>query len=156
MIAVRRRLCVGLASGVVGTCAIALSDRIERFVAGGELTYAPRLIAWRLNRRLQLGIGDGALGRALRWTYGPLLGAAGELVVPQALRGIERALAVAGGVYAAEVSLFPLVGATPPARLWPKSHVALLALHTLVFGLSAAAARALLLRVHDRMAPRTS
>lgn len=121
----------GLWSGVVGTLALAASDRAERLLLGRRPVYAPH----ELTRRLGLNRSP-ALAQALRWSYGPMVGVLCEYVYPQRARPLRRALAVAGTIFSFEIAALPLVGATPPLKRWPRSHVALMLLHTFVFGVA--------------------
>src|SRR5687768_12713913 len=99
----------GLASGIAGTLALAVSDRAEQALLGRSPVYAPH----ELTRRLGVSRNP-ALARALRWSYGPMVGVVCEYLFPRRTHRLRRALAVAGGVFSFEIVALPLVGATPP------------------------------------------
>lgn len=81
------------------------------------------------------------LGLALRWLYGPSLGAVYAIARSSLLPFSPAAGASLGiAIYLFELVAMPAVGATRALSRWPRQEVGLLAAHTLVFGLATAAA----------------
>ncbi len=134
----------GLVAGAAGTLALALSDLLERAVIRGRPVYAPSALARRLFGTLARTPGRAAaIGTAMRWIYGPLIGVAYAATLGRALRRRWPAsrlwpagLALGGAVYLFELIFLPLVGATRRLARWPARDKLLLAGHTGLFGLA--------------------
>lgn len=132
----------GLAAGIAGTLVLNLFERLEWRVLGREPVYSPRHIAQRL---VCFGAGTARLaaakplGEALRWTYGPTLGAL--LSARHRGRGVLGAgLLVGTSIYAFELLVAPAVRVTPPVSDWPPSELVSLLAHTVAFGIASVAA----------------
>jgi hypothetical protein len=129
-----------LVSGLAGTLALTVVERLERRVLGREPLYAATRIASRLARRWGRPIGPTAtraLGGLMRWSYGPALALARKRLVRSRRRGIVPALSFGAGIYAFELVALPALGATPPIRRWPPREVLMLAAHTMTYALAA-------------------
>ncbi|MFL5359019.1 hypothetical protein [Archangium sp.] len=135
-----RRLLRGLGSGVVGTLALSGWEPLRDALLGHSPPYSTREIARRGARRW-LGVRLGAReaqrwGLAMRWLYGPMLGAVYAWlrpVLPPASR--LRGLTLAGGLWLFERLSFPLLRVTRAPRTWSPEEHRLLALQGLLFGL---------------------
>ena len=138
----RRRLARGLAAGVVGTAMLALSDRVERLVLDGPPLYSPTRIGRRLVRRhlpRSSPLRGSSAGAVLRWAYGPLWGGAfGALRPLLPRRPLAAAPILSAAIYLAEITVFPLVGATPPIEQWPPVERGALLFHTSAYALATA------------------
>lgn len=136
-----RALASGLVGGAVGTLAVMGSELIEVAILGRRPLYAPSLIVQRLlsRRGAEPSAHTAArLGAGLRWAYGPTLGLVFDGLYPGTRSVWRRGLVTGGSVLLFELIAMPLVGATPPVALWPRSDVLLLGLHTLAYGVGSA------------------
>jgi hypothetical protein len=141
------RLLRDIGAGIAGTLAVSSFGRFERRVLGHAPVYAPDRIAQRLLGRA-LGRPTRArtqrlAGFLMRWSYGPLLGAAlgaalASLEAPWPVRGVL----VGAGVMLFELLAMPAMRATPPLERWDRAELPLLAAHSAAFGLVAEGVRA--------------
>ena len=138
----RGRIARGLLAGVLGTAALTLSDRVERLVLVGGRSDSHTRIGRLLARQWLIDPARGPrLGAALRWTYGPLWGAAyGALRPWLPRRRLAAAPMLSAAIYLVEITTFPLVGATPPVERWPPVQRGTLLLHTSAYALATALA----------------
>jgi hypothetical protein len=128
-----------LASGLAGTLALSLVERLERRTLGRLPLYAATRIASRLAHRWSGPMGPAAtsaLGGLMRWSYGPALALIRNWLVRSPRAGDVPALSFGAGIYAFELIVLPATGATPPLRRWPPLEVLLLAAHTLTYALA--------------------
>lgn len=131
----------GAFAGAAGGLALTAGEPLERVVLGREPVYAPsrilsELFASRAPSRLGTRLASTV---SLRFGYAMGLGAAygaarHRLPKPPPLGGIVLGAAIC----AFEIVAMPTVGATPRIRAWPRGDLALLAVHTLGFGLASA------------------
>lgn len=143
---VRRR--AGLAAGAVGTMVLGIIEPLERDWVGSQPPYHPSRIVQALYPRLTGRRSATAWGIALRWLYGPVLG----VLYADARRRLPRRDLTAGVMFGAtiwafELLLLPLVGATPPVRRWTGRERAALLLHTCAFGVATALSLGLVQRI---------
>lgn len=127
----------GAVAGAGGTLALSLAEIVERRALGRRAVYDPCVMAraWPVTRSLATKLGARPLGLAMRWVYGPTLGAIfGVWRRAARRRRPARGVALGAAIYCSELALLPRIGATPPLRSWPRGDVVTLALHTLVFG----------------------
>ena len=117
-------------AGAAGTTALSLSYALERRVRhrSGPLDYDDSLVPGQIVASIMhlphvTAREDHELGLALRWGYGSAFG-----LLHGALRrrlGEPAASALFGGtLMTATVTLFPLLGRTPPAWRWPADVIA--------------------------------
>jgi hypothetical protein len=119
-------------AGAAGTTALTLADSAERRVRrrthSGPLDYDDSLVPGQIVAGVMhlphvTAREDHELGLALRWGYGSAFG-----LLHGVLRrrlGEPRASALFGGtLMTATVTLFPLLGRTPPAWRWPADVLA--------------------------------
>jgi hypothetical protein len=136
-----RSLSTGWVAGVVGTAALTCFEQIERALLAGTPPYAAVAVARGLLRRARdepaAAAGAHIVGLALRWLYGPALGAVyGAWRGNRASRSVVRSgLFLGGAVYSFELLAMPASGATKPIRRWKPEELLLLLAHTSVFGL---------------------
>lgn len=133
----------GLTAGLVATTAMNLGYAAERQLrrnVEGPLDYddsnVPVLVAARLLRRSELSpAASRALGFAVHWGYGSLVGLA---AVPLARR-FRPVTATAGywaGIMVMACALFPLLGDTPPPWRWRNDVIVTSAVQHLVYAAS--------------------
>ena len=118
-------------AGTAGTAALTLSYAVERRLrrrASGPLDYDDSLVPGQIvvsilhlphvTRRE-----DYEVGMALRWSYGSAFGLAHGLLRRRV--GEPAATAIFGSILmSATLSLFPVLGHTPPPWRWPASYLA--------------------------------
>jgi hypothetical protein len=129
----------GVVAGAVGTLALSALEPFRNALLGHTPPYAVRPLLTRGVRRWggpRLSARQALLsGLALRWVYGPSLGA-----LYATLRSRWPASARLGGLtLGAGVGLFeriafPLLRVTPPPRTWSRGEKVLLGLQVLLFG----------------------
>ncbi|HLK92064.1 MAG TPA: SDR family oxidoreductase [Polyangia bacterium] len=145
----RRLVARGLVAGVAGTLAVALAGWVERRLLGRRPVYAPSRLARRLFAQAARTPGRAsAIGKAMRWTYGPLVGLVWSATIGRmirrrwpATRAWPAGLALGAAVYLFELLALPGSGATRPLARWPAADRLLLAGHTAAFGLAAETTR---------------
>jgi len=130
---------IGLFAALVLTCA----DRFEQMLLGRSQIYAPRAIARRLFRPQALfgpaPRSAGVQGLALRVVYSAALGAFyGTLREHFPRTPIRAAISLGAMIWGFELVTLPAIRAVPPVREWPRTEVALLLVHTFVFGATTA------------------
>src|SRR3954468_293129 len=122
-----RSVCAGAAGTAALTAAYAAERRLRRSHAG-QLDYDDSLVPGQIVASVMhlphvTDREDHELGLILRWSYGSAFG-----LVHGALHRVVRepwASAVFGGtLMTATVTLFPLLGRTPPAWRWPADVLA--------------------------------
>jgi hypothetical protein len=126
---------------LAGTLALTVFERLERRTLGRAPLYAATRIASRLAHRSSRPMGPaatGALGRLMRWSYGPALALIRSRLVRSPSVGAVPALSFGAGIYVFELIALPALGATPPIRKWPPLEVLLLAAHTMTYALTTA------------------
>ncbi len=128
------RLCRAGAAGVVATAALEAGAPLERWVVGGALPFAPDQIASAICQRLELTPSTRtrtAMGRLLRWTYGPGWAVLYGAVRPRLRRSpAGRATLLAATIGTVELVALPfLLG----RRLLRARALAALALHVATF-----------------------
>ena len=131
----------GALVGAAATGVLSWLESLERRALGRPPVFDTRAIGRRLAARAGHPLTDpdaARLGAALRWLYGPLLGAA----FVQARRAFPRSragagLLLGGAVLLLELPGLSLAGATPPASRWPAPDLAALTFHTAAFGITA-------------------
>ena|SRR5436305_1579388 len=120
-----------LAAGTGGTAALSLAYIIERRVRGrhrGPLDYDDSLVPGQIVAGIMhlphvTANEDRELGYALRWTYGSAFGIWHGLL--RRLVGEPRAsIAFGATLMTATLTLFPLLGRTPPPWRWPADVLA--------------------------------
>jgi hypothetical protein len=118
-------------AGAAGTAALTLSYGVQRRLRShhqGSLDYDDSLVPGQivvniLNLSHVSNREEDDLGLALRWTYGSAFGIAHGLL----RRRLDEpaATAVFGGILmSATLSMFPLLGRTPPPWRWPSGFLA--------------------------------
>ncbi len=118
-------------AGSAGTAALTLSYKLEhrlRSRTSGPLDYDDSLVPGQivvniLHLHHVTGQEENELGLALRWSYGSMFGLYHGLL----RRRLEEpwASAVFGGtLMSATVTMFPLLGHTPPPWRWPRGYLA--------------------------------
>jgi hypothetical protein len=130
---------------------------LETGWVGGPTLYAAGPVARGLASRWikrKLGKrGELLAGLALRWTYGPTLGAIYARFRPRLPLSVPAAaVCLAGGILGFELLAMPALGATPPLGKWDRPQRWLLAAHTLSYGLGTSFAYDLLTRSSRREA----
>ena len=152
-----RRTARGFLAGAIGTLVLTGFEVLETGWLGGPSLYAAGSVArglatrftkWKLAGRTQT-----VAGLALRWAYGPSLGALYARVRPQLPLSVPAAaVCLAGGIFGFELLAMPALGATPPLRKWDRPQLAMLAAHTLAYGLGTSLAYDRLTRSSSREA----
>jgi hypothetical protein len=117
-------------AGTTGTAAMTLSYAVERRLRGkiGPLDYDDSLVPGEIVAGIMhlpnvTGREENELGLALRWSYGSVFGIWHGLL----RRRIDEpwaSLAFGATLMTATLSLFPLLGHTPPPWRWPPSVLA--------------------------------
>jgi hypothetical protein len=121
-----------IAAGTAGTTALTLAytaeRRLRRKTHSGPLDYDDSLVPGQIVAGIMhlphvTAREDEELGMALRWSYGSAFGLMHGLL--RRRLGEPWATAIFGGtLMTATVTLFPLLGRTPPAWRWPPDVVA--------------------------------
>ncbi len=122
-----RSVIAGAAGTATMTLAYALEHRLRPKVSG-PLDYDDSLVPGRIVASIMhlpqvTGREDEELGLALRWSYGSAFGLLHGLL----RRRVDEPWAVTlfgGALMTATLSLFPLLGRTPPPWRWPKAVLA--------------------------------
>ena len=146
-----RRTAQGLLAGAIGTLVLTGVEVFETGWVGGPTLYAAgpvaRGLAARWIKRKLAGRGELMAGLALRWTYGPVLGAIYARLRPRLPLSVPAAAAcLAGGILGVELVAMPALSATPPLGKWDRPQRWMLAAHTLSYGLGTSFAYDLLTR----------
>ena len=152
-----RRTARGFLAGAIGTLVLTGFELFEAGWLGGPTLYAAgpvaRGLAARFVNRKLAGRSEMVAGLALRWTYGPSLGAVYARVRPRLPLSVPvAAVCLAGGILGFELLAMPALGATPPLRKWDRPQLWMLAAHTLSYGAGTAVAYDLLTRSSRREA----
>jgi NAD(P)-dependent dehydrogenase (short-subunit alcohol dehydrogenase family) len=145
----RRLVAHGLAVGAAGTLAVALAGWVERRLLGRRPLFAPSRLAQRLfEEAARTPRRARAIGKVMRWTYGPLIGVAWSATFGRwvrrrwpGARAWPAGLALGAAVYLFELFALPRSGATPRLGRWPAADRLLLAGQTAAFGLAAETTR---------------
>ena len=118
-----------LVAGTAGTAVLSLCYEIERRLRSdpGPLDYDDsrvpgRIVANILHLHHVTGHEDDELGLALRWTYGSAFGLWHGLL-RRRLDEPAATGAFAATLIAATLTMFPLLGRTPPPWRWPRDFV---------------------------------
>ncbi|HXS45382.1 MAG TPA: hypothetical protein VN751_12205 [Solirubrobacteraceae bacterium] len=120
-----------IAAGAAGTTALTLAYALERRLRPahrGPLDFDDSLVPGRIVASVMhlpavTAREDHELGLALRWGYGSAFGLF-HGVLRRRLREPWASAAFGGTLMSATVSLFPLLGHTPPPWRWPRDVVA--------------------------------
>lgn len=123
-------------AGVAGTAALSLSYEVERRLrseiegppAQGPLDYDDSIVPGRivcsiLNLQHVTRKEEGELALGLRWTYGSAFGLWHGLL-RRRLAEPAAAGAFAATLITATLTMFPLLGRTPPPWRWPRGFLA--------------------------------
>lgn len=118
-------------AGAAGTAALTLAYATERRLrprVEGPLDYDDSLVPGQIVASIMhlphvTAREDNELGLALRWSYGSAFGLWHGLLLRRAGEPIAGA-AFGATLMTATLTLFPLLGRTPPPWRWPKSVVA--------------------------------
>jgi hypothetical protein len=121
-----RALARGIATGAAATAAMSLAYATERRLrprAKGPLDYDDSLVPGQivasvLHLPSVTAKGDYELGMLLRWGYGSAFGVA-HVALRRSLGEPRASLAFGGLLMSATLSLFPVLGRTPPPWRWP-------------------------------------
>jgi hypothetical protein len=157
MRAKNRRTGRGFLAGAIGTLVLTGFEVFEAGWLGGPTLYAAAPVARGLasrwvNRKLT-GRTEALAGLALRWAYGPSIGAVYARVRPRLPLSVPAAaVCLAGGILGFELLAMPALGATPPLGKWDRPQLWMLAAHTLSYGIGAAVSYDLLTRSSRREA----
>jgi hypothetical protein len=140
-----RRTARGFLAGAIGTLVLTGFEVLETGWLGGPSLYAAgpvaRGLASRFTRWKLAGRTQAVAGLALRWAYGPSIGAVYARARPRLPLSVPAAaVCLAGGILGFELLAMPALGATPPLRKWDRPQLAMLAAHTLSYGLGTAVA----------------
>lgn len=124
----------GLFAGLAGTAAMTISSTIEMKLRGREASDAPSKAAGKV-----LGIqprnpeGRQRFSQVVHWSYGTGWGIARGLLGTAGLNGPVASTAHFTAVYAAEQTMLPALGVSPPATEWPLQEIAIDAFHHAVY-----------------------
>lgn len=118
-------------AGSAGTAALTLAYAVERRLEHrlpGPLDYDDSLVPGQivctiLDLRHVTQKEEGELGLALRWSYGSAFGIWHGLL-RQRMREPAASLAFGATLMTATLTLFPLLGRTPPPWRWPRGYLA--------------------------------
>src|SRR5581483_7327236 len=121
----------GVLAGATGTAALTLAYATERRLrprVRGPLDYDDSLVPGQIVAAVMhlphvTGREDKELGLALRWSYGSVFGVWHGLLHRRAGEPLASAL-FGATLMTATLTLFPLLGRTPPPWRWPKSVIA--------------------------------
>jgi hypothetical protein len=119
------------ASGTAGTVALTLAYAVERRLrrgASGPLDYDDSLVPGQivvtiLRLHSVTNREENDLGLALRWTYGSAFGL-WHGVLRRRLPEPWASLVFGATLMSATVTMFPLLGRTPPPWRWPSGYLA--------------------------------
>jgi hypothetical protein len=127
---VRRFPLRSILAGTAGTAALTLSYALERRVRSkrGPLDYDDSLVPGQIVASIMhlphvTDREDNDLGLALRWSYGSVFGIWHGLLRRRLAEPWASAV-FAGTLMSATLSLFPLLGRTPPPWRWPPDVIA--------------------------------
>ena len=125
-----RRLLRSVAAGTAGTAVLTGCYRLERHLraSGGPLDYDDsevpgEIVANLLHLPSATGREEEDLGLALRWSYGSAFGIWHGLV-RRRLTEPAATVAFATTLMTATLTMFPLLGHTPPPWRWPRGYLA--------------------------------
>lgn len=118
-------------AGAAGTAALTLSYTVERRLKGeppGSLDYDDSLVPGQivcsvLNIEHVTPREEGDLGMLLRWTYGSMFGLWHGLL-RRRTREPWASLEFGATLMTATLTMFPLLGRTPPPWRWPRGYLA--------------------------------
>jgi hypothetical protein len=117
-------------AGAAGTAALTVAYSLERRVRPGErgpLDYDDSLVpgqivATILHLPSVTGRAEAELGQLLRWSYGSMFGL-WHGVLRRRFSEPQATAAFAGTLIGATVTMFPLLGHTPPPWRWPRGYL---------------------------------
>jgi hypothetical protein len=120
-----------IAAGAAGTAALSLAYETERRLrprVSGPLDYDDSLVPGQIVAAIMhlphvTAREEQELGMALRWSYGSAFGLWHGLLRRRAGEPVASA-AFGATLMSATLTLFPLLGRTPPPWRWPKSVIA--------------------------------
>ncbi len=128
---VRRMPVRGVLAGSAGTLALTLAYATERRVRRGhtgQLDYDDSLVPGQIVASIMhlphvTGREENELGLALRWGYGSVFGVWHGMLRGRFSEPVASAL-FGATLMSATLTLFPLLGRTPPPWRWPKDVIA--------------------------------
>ena len=116
-------------AGAAGTAAMTVCYTVERRLrrSGGPLDYDDsrvpgEIVANLLHLPSVTGHEEEELGLALRWSYGSVFGILHGLLRRQ-LREPAATVSFGATLMTATLTLFPLLGRTPPPWRWPRGFI---------------------------------
>ncbi len=117
-------------AGVAGTASLSATYALERRVRRGHrgpLDYDDSLVPGEIVATIShlpsvTGREEQELGRLLRWSYGSVFGLWHGLL-GRRYREPEATAAFAGTLMTATLTMFPLLGHTPPPWRWPRGYL---------------------------------
>lgn len=117
-------------AGAAGTAALTAAYALERRIrpgARGPLDYDDGLVpgaivATILHLPSVSGRSEQELGRLLRWSYGSAFGL-WHGVLRRGLSEPQATATFGGTLITATLTMFPLLGHTPPPRRWPRGYL---------------------------------
>jgi hypothetical protein len=129
--AVNRMPIRSILAGGAGTLALTLAYAVERRLRPGhrgQLDYDDSLVPGQIVASIMhlphvTGRGDNELGLALRWGYGSVFGVWHGVLHRRYPEPLASAL-FGGTLMSATLTLFPMLGRTPPPWRWPKDVMA--------------------------------
>jgi hypothetical protein len=128
--ALRRVPVRGVVAGSAGTAALTLAYALERRLRSkrGPLDYDDSLVPGQIVASIMhlphvTARRDRDLGLALRWSYGSVFGIWHQVLHRKFDEPLASAL-FGGTLMSATLSLFPLLGKTPPPWRWPPDVIA--------------------------------
>ena len=120
-----------LIAGVAGTAALSGAYDVDRRLTSpgkGPLDYDDSLVPGQivctvLDLRHVTGKEEDELGLAVRWSYGPMFALAHGLL-RRRISEPWAGLAFFAGLMTMTMTMFPLLGRTPPPWRWPRGYLA--------------------------------
>lgn len=119
-----------IAAGTAGTAALTLAYRLEHRLrprVSGPLDYDDSLVPGEIVANIlhlpsASATEEQELGLALRWSYGSAFGI-WHALLQRPLREPAATLAFAATLLSATMTMFPLLGRTPPPWRWPRGYL---------------------------------
>ncbi len=119
-----------LAAGMAGTAALSASYEVDRRLASpgkGPLDYDDSLVPGEiactiLDIRHITARNEQELGLAVRWSYGPMFALAHGLL-RRRIAEPWASCAFFAGLMSMTLTMFPLLGRTPPPWRWPRGYL---------------------------------
>jgi hypothetical protein len=125
----------GLAAGLAGTAAMTVSSTLEARLRGRAPSSAPaRATAQVLGKKeFEDGIAEARFNDLSHWGYGTGWGVVRGLLAALGLSPRAATLAHGAAIYGAAQVTLPALDIAPPAVFWPKTEIAIDALHHAVY-----------------------